>query len=345
MTPPSTPSVLYLGPTSGTCLDRANAYRRLGCQVHHVDPRALLPRTPWVDRWTWHVGGQWFGPWLQRALVRHLGERQFDMCHVDGGEWVTQNTIKALRQHARWVVNYNIDDPTGPRDGPRFKAYRQAAACYDLLVVVRKENIPELEALGATDVLRVYRSADEVNHAPRPLTADDRARWGSEVLFLGTWFPERGPFLKDLIQRGVPLTIRGPHWQKAPEWPALKPHWAGGAVSGDDYAKAIQCAKVNLGLLSKDNRDQHTTRSLEIPALGALLCAERTIEHTQMYDEGVEALFWSDAASCADACKLALGDDTLRRSIAQAGHRRYLDGGWQNEAVMRSIIDALEAGA
>jgi spore maturation protein CgeB len=313
--------------------------------VHHVDPRALLPRTPWVDRWTWHVGGQWFGLLLQRQLAAVLADKTFDICHVDGGEWVTPNVVKTLREHARWVVNYNIDDPTGPRDGPRFKAYRQAAMHYDLLVVVRNENIPELEALGATSVLRVYRSADEVNHAPRNLTSEDHAQWDTEVLFLGTWFPERGPFLKDLIQRGVPLTIRGPHWQKAPEWPALKAHWAGGAVGGDNYAKALQCAKVNLGLLSKDNRDQHTTRSLEIPALGALLCAERTPEHTQMYEEGHEALFWSDAASCADACQLALGDDSLRRTIAQAGHQRYLENGWQNETVMRSIIDALEAGA
>jgi spore maturation protein CgeB len=187
-------------------------------------------------------------------------------------------------------------------------------------------------------MLRVYRSADEVSHAPRHLSAHDHQVWDCEVLFLGTWFPERGPFLKALIEHGVPLTIQGPHWHKAREWPLLKSHWRGGAISGDDYAKAIQCARVNLGLLSKENRDLHTTRSLEIPALGALLCAERTTEHTGMYEEGREALFWQDAQECADQCRYALENEPRRLAIAAAGHQRVMRNGHYNQMVVTHIL-------
>ncbi len=332
--------VLYLGPRSGTCQDRANALRRLGANVEHLSLRELLPPSRWVDRWTWHVGGHWFGRWIDAALAKALHGRAFDLCHVDGGEWVTPAVIERLRQHARRVVNYNIDDPTGPRDGPRFEAYRQAAPHYDLLVVVREENLPELERLGAQCVMRVFRSADEVNHAPRRISAIDELAWASEVLFLGSWFPERGPFLLDLVARGVPLTIRGPNWHKAPEWDRLRAHWAGGAVGGDDYAKALQCARLNLGLLSRDNRDSHTTRSLEIPSLGGLLCAERTAEHQSMYQEGAEALFWGDARECAEVCLAALADEGRRARIARAGHERFLRDGHRNERVMQRIVDA-----
>jgi hypothetical protein len=187
-------------------------------------------------------------------------------------------------------------------------------------------------------MLRVYRSADEVSHAPRHLSAHDHQVWDCEVLFLGTWFPERGPFLKALIEHGVPLTIQGPHWHKAREWPLLKSHWRGGAISGDDYAKAIQCARVNLGLLSKENRDLHTTRSLEIPALGALLCAERTTEHQGMYEEGREALFWKDAQECADQCRHALENEPRRLAIAAAGHQRVMRNGHYNQMVVTHIL-------
>lgn len=334
--------VLYLGPKSGTCLDRANALRRLGCTVDHVDLRQLLPASPWVDRWTWHVGGHWFSGLVARALEKKLGARCYHLCHVDGGEWVTPAVIAVLRRHTQRVLSYNIDDPTGPRDGARFTAYRQAAPHYDLMAVVREDNVPELQALGARRVLRVYRSADEISHAPRPLSAQVRETWHSEVLFLGSWFPERGPFLLELIQRGVPLTIRGPNWHKAPEWRELKPHWAGGGIGGNDYALAIQCARVNLGLVSRDNRDLHTTRSLEIPALGGLLCAERTTEHAAMYTEGEEALFWSGAEECAAVCRAALADEDRRARIAQAGQQRHHRNGHRNEAVMRSLIEAVE---
>jgi len=342
---PAAHAILYLGPRSGTCLDRANALRRLGHRVEHIDLRELLPSTAWVDRWTWHVGGHWFGSLVERALARQLAGQHFDVCHIDGGEWVTPSVIALLRQHAGCVINYNIDDPTGPRDGPRFEAYRRSLPHYDLVAVVREETAVEARALGARKVLRVYRSADEVSHAPQHLTEQDRLTWHSEVLFLGTWFPERGPFLKELIRLGVPLTIRGPHWQKAPEWPALKAHWAGGAIGGGDYARAIQCARVNLGLLSRENRDLHTTRSLEIPALGGLLCAERTPEHSAMYAEGTEALFWADAEECAAVCQRALADEATRARICKAGQQRLKRNGHYNEQVMRELLDAQDNAA
>lgn len=331
-------SILYLGPISGTCLDRANALRRLGHHVEHVDLRSLLPKTQWVDRVIWRLGGDLLSPWLMSKFAGKLNGLHFDLCYVDNGELVTPKVIKLLRLHCKKVINYNIDDPLGPRDGARFKAYRQSLPYYDLNAVVRHENVAEAQALGAKNVMRVYRSADEVSHAPRQLTVKDHQTWDSDVLFLGTWFPERGPFLVELIRLGVPLTIRGSNWHKAPEWSKLKNYWRGGSIGGDDYAKAIQCAKVNLGLLSIENRDLHTTRSLEIPAIGSLLCAERTSEHVVMYAEGKEALFWKDAEECAAMCSFALADEARRQAIARAGHQRVMKNGHYNEMILASIL-------
>jgi spore maturation protein CgeB len=331
--------ILYLGRKNGTSLHRANALRRLGYRIEHIDLGELMPNTPWVDRITWKLGGQWFTPWIMRGLDARLQGKRFDLCYVDSGEWVTPRIIKLLREHAPRIVNYNIDDPTGERDRARFIAYRRSLPFYDLCIVMRPQNVEEARRLGARQVVRVYRSADEVAHAPRPLTEQDRARFGAEVLFIGTWFPERGSFVLALIERGVPMAICGSNWHKAPEWPSLRAHWRAGELHGDDYAKAIECAKVNLGLLSKANRDLHTTRSLEIPALGGLLCAERTSEHTTMYEEGKEALFWRDADECAAMCQLALQDEQLRNSIAAAGRARVMANGHYNEKIMQSIID------
>lgn len=329
---------MYLGVRGGTCLDRANAMSRLGHRVDHVDLRAMLPQTPWMHRITWKLGGQYFAPWIKRSLPKALAGKHYDIAYVDSGEWVTPGIIELIRRYADRVVNYVIDDPFGNRDAARFTAYRKSLRFYDLCVVVRPDNAREAEAAGARKVLRVFMSADELAHAPRLITAEDRQRWGCEVLFLGTWFPERGPFLLELLRKGVPVTIRGTNWHKAPEWPALKSAWKGGAIQGDDYAKAIQCAKVNIGLLSKGNRDLHTTRSLEIPALGGLLCAERTTEHLGMYLEGKEALFWGDVAECASACRWALEHEEERSRIAAAGQRRSITNQIRNEIVMNEIL-------
>ena len=184
-------------------------------------------------------------------------------------------------------------------------------------------------------------TADEVQHAPRPMSENEVATWGCEVLFIGTWMPERGPLLAKLLSLGVPLSVRGSHWQRAPEWPLLAQAYVGGPVFGDDYARAIQGARVSLGLLSKGNRDLHTTRSLEIPALGGLLCAQRTSEHVAMYDDGHEAVFWSDLEECAHRCKQLLADEPHRKAIAAAGSSRVRRNGHFNEPMLRSVIEAL----
>jgi spore maturation protein CgeB len=332
-------SILYIGHGHGTALDRANALRRLGHEVEHISLRELLPRTRWIDRVTWRLGGQVFSPLILRALPKVLQNKSYDLCYVDGGEFVTPSIIKRFRRHAPTVLNYSIDDPLGIREPARSIPYRQSVPFYDLCVVVRPENVDEAKRLGAKDVMRVFRSSDEVAHAPRTVTAALADRWQADVLFLGTWFPERGPFLVDLIKRGVPLSIRGANWNKAPEWPTLKSCFKGGQLQGDDYALALQCAKVNLGLLSKGNRDLHTTRSLEIPAVGGLLCAERTTEHLEMYVDGEEAVFWDGAEECATVCLEVLRDEERRKRIAAAGHARSIVNANHNETIVRSIVE------
>ena len=259
---------------------------------------------------------------------------------VDGGSLLTRRAVERLKAHAGRVVNFNHDDPFGARDGVRFAAFRAAVPAYDLIVVVRPPNVAEAERAGARRVLLHPMVADEVAHAPRPLTDAIRARWQSEVAFIGSWMPERGPLLLGLVERGVPLAIYGPLWRKAPEWPRLAAHHRADYLDGDDYAHAVQCAKISLGLLSKGNRDQHTTRSMEIPLLGGLLCAERTAEHLALYRDGAEAVFWSDTAEGARVCLELLADEPHRAAIAARGRERCLANGHTSESLIAKTIEA-----
>jgi hypothetical protein len=141
------------------------------------------------------------------------------------------------------------------------------------------------------------------------------------------------------VERGVPLKIRGNRWSRAAEWPVLEPHWAGPGVEDEgDYSRAVQCARVSLGLVSKENRDLSTTRSFEIPWLGGVLCAERTPEHLALYEEDVEAVFWNDADECAEKCQRLLKDETWRDEVARNGQLRARRNGTSNETVMNQII-------
>jgi len=332
-------SILYVGTNSGTSRHRALALQRLGHDVFIIDPFAFLPDSHFAGVWAWKTGALFLEDFIRRRVLASVPDIRFDLAFVDGGGLVGPSLAQELKRRFGTAVNYNVDDPYGSRDGRRWRLYRRSVRFYDLVVVVRDCNVPDALHHGARNILYVHRSADEVAHAPRQVNGQEERSWASEVAFVGTWMPERGPFMAHLIELGVPLSIWGNRWQKAREWPVLRSCWRGAALEGEqDYAMAIQCAKVSLGLLSKGNRDLTTQRSFEIPHLGGVLCAERTSEHRELYREDEEAVFWSSPEECADKCLQLLNDEERRKRLAMNGRRRCLQNGTTNEKVMAQVV-------
>lgn len=316
----------------------------MGHVVTVIDPWRWLGTSKWAGRWAYHFGGLGLDTLLHQQISQETKETSPDLIWVDQGEFLGEKSIAGLRRVGAPIVNYAVDDPFGPRDWKRFVQYRKAVPYYDLLAVVREQNVQEAYRAKARKVVRVWRSADELAHAPRSLTPDEKRKFTSDVVFVGTWMPERGPFMVELIDRGVPLSIWGNHWEKSKEWNILKQYWRGPALNDDrSYSAAVLAAKVCLGLLSKGNRDLHTQRSLEIPALGSLLCAERTSEHIALYHEGAEAIFWNSAEECASVCNDLLVNEQRRRNLAKAGYERAIHNNLFNEPVLASIISMATA--
>ena len=330
--------IAYIGPNWGTSRHRAEALGRLGHAVTVIDPWNHLGQSPWVARWLHHAGAMGVSRVIDKPILRKVHESAPELIWVDQGPFLGPKLVRDLRPISVPIVNYTIDDPFGGRDRLRFRLYHRALPYYDLVVVVREANVAEARNEGARNVVRVYRSADEVAHRPRALAPDEQRQFASEVAFVGTWMPERGPFIAELVRLGVPVSIWGDRWHKAREWALLKAHWRGHALYDERYGKVILSAKVVLGLLSKDNRDLHTTRSMEIPALGAVLCAERTSEHLALYQDGVEALYWSTPVECAAACRRLLSDQAYRHSIGRRGRERLARNGHYNEQVLAAIL-------
>lgn len=342
--------IIYLGhaASGSTSRHRAEALTRLGHEVIVADPYAALTtnlsgrlRGALHYRTGYRLLQGAVNSWVDGLLRQHAGWPE--VVWVDGGELIGSKVAKALRLFGCPAVLYNIDDPSGHRDGRRWDSLLSALPVYDLCAVVRRENISEFQAFGAHNVHRVWRSYDEVAHSPFGELNDISSVFRSEVAFVGTWIRGEGrdEFLLALIERGIDVAIWGDRWEKSPGWPKLQAHWRGPALSGRDYVAALQGAKLALGFLSKGNRDLHTTRSAEIPYAGGLLCAERTTEHLAMYREGEEAVFWNDVDECAAVCHKLLADDALRERIRQQGMARVRAGGYGNEGVCNDILTRL----
>lgn len=337
--------ILYIGCASEntTSSHRAGALRRLGHDVVIYDPMSFVNWGRLESIFHYKTGYVVISGAVRARLLLWLKQQggDYDLVWVDGGHMLDADLIKYLRSAFGSVINYNCDDPTGGRDGMRWLTFRRAICEYTICVVVRRDSEVEYPLYGAKRVFRVFMSADEVAHAPRVITPEIFAKWKSDVAFVGTWMPERGPFALELTRLGVPLSIWGNRWERAPEWSKLKSFWRGPAVTGDSYAYAIQCARINLGLLSKGNRDLHTQRSAEIPSLGGVFCAEKTDEHLMLYRDGIEAIFWADFKECAKLVRAHLENDLIRHKISEAGHCRFLSSDLRNQVVLGKVLESL----
>jgi spore maturation protein CgeB len=333
-----------------TARHRADALRRLGWETTQVDAlRRFQNRLRGqFGRLHYHTGYRFLRQDTLRWLEDEIPARgPYDLCWIDGGVLFDRFSVRFLKSVCRRVVLFNHDDPSGPRDRRRFGTLRDAIREYDLCTVVRPFNVPEFRSLGAKDVLYTYRSYDEVAHAPVPGSEAPDPRFRSEVAFVGTNIPGEGRdrFLLQLADAGLDLAIWGSGWERSPLWPRLRPYVRGGAIAGRDYVDALRGARLCLGLLSRGNRDEHTTRTMEIPYAGGLLCAQRTAEHRALFEEGEEAVFWTDAQECISACRRLLVDEPARLRILGAGMKRVRSHKVGNEDLIRKAVDRVFSGA
>jgi spore maturation protein CgeB len=332
--------ILYLGDDTPTytALHRALALRRLGHEVTIINPQRFAAGGELTAKIDFRTGYRFTRARVGRQVLAELGSATFDLVWVGGGAVIGPALVCSLRERARVVINYNNDDPLGGWYGRRWSTWRKALPEYDLAVVLREINIDESLAAGARKVHRVWMTYDETIHHPYQLSLEEQERYASEVVFVGTWMPERGPFLAELVRRGVPLSIYGGRWSRAPEWRQLSSSFKAPWVGDEEYAKVIQSANISLGLLSVGNRDQHTRRSVEVPAIGGLLCAQRTGEHQALFKEGEEAVFWSDAKECAKRCLELLAEPDRAQAVAEAGRRRILELRLGNEDLGDEVL-------
>jgi spore maturation protein CgeB len=334
--------ILYLGQNSGTSRHRFEALKRIGHNVFQLDPYAPLKASQWLAMWSFKTGGLGLENQILRYVLKAIGEDRFDLIWVDNGELVGARLARELKARTRVLLNHNLDNPFTARDGQRWRLFLKALPVYDLFVTPRQSTVEHALSLGAQRAIKIVQSADEIVHR-RSDSAPHRNAPPLDVVFVGTWMPERGPFMLRLLARGVPLRIFGPRWTKAPEFSALRAIARTELMGDRAYVDVISRSKIGLCLLSSGNEDLHTTRSLEIPAIGALLCAPRTSDHLLLYEEGIEACFFDNADECADICVSLLADETKRQSIADCGHKRALHNNRFNQVVIDEILKLAQA--
>ena len=333
--------IIYAGDLdpAGTCFHRMRALQKLGHEVHPVQIFPSNSRSA-VSKFRHRMS---IGPGIRklndslRAAVRLYSA---DVLWVDKGIFVRPKTVRDAIQHTRAVVHYNPDDPFGHHQWG-WRLFLRGIANYDLHFVARDANVPEYLRAGASRALRFMWAFDPSTHRPISITDELRNKYGAPVGFVGAYEKERARTLYALAMAGVPVRIWGNGWERSPfKHPNLRIEYRG--LDNDLYSTAICALDINLCFLRKVNRDQSTTRSIEIPACGAFMLGERTAEHERLFEDGRDAAFFSDDEECVRKVRHYLNHPEERKTIAASGRVRCLESGYDNESRLSYLLKQVE---
>ncbi len=341
--------ILFAGDLSsyGRTPQRLRALQSLGHEVKAVsyvtgEHRPSVDRESLLDRVRWKLRLPPDPAGANQALRAAGRAEKYDVVWIEKGNTVRPATLRALRASLprAKIVACSEDDMYAVHN--RTLWFTRCIPLYDVIFTTKVYNLEELKTLGArATALFIDAFAPEV-HRPLTLTADERARFACEVGFIGTFEEDRARQMLFLAEKGITVTVWGNGWG---DW--QKRH--GNLVVknlplfGDDFARAINATKINLGFLRKRNRDQTTSRSVEIPACGAFLLAERTPRHEDLFREGQEAEFFGSLEELLVKVRKFLADPAAREKIAAAGRARCLASGYDHASQLRQMLNTLES--
>jgi len=347
-------SLLALTPVSGfhgfnTSIHRIRAMTRIGFEVVTIDstnsgqesqPQVLARR---VRNRLFRLGLPVTLPDYSRdraRLIEAVQSRPWSIIWLERALTIdvpTMLKLKRIRPDSL-VVGFSPDDMNARHN--QSNQFIEALAYYDVFITTKSYNVGELKARGCPRVFFIGNGYDPESFRPLEPSLHERPLFEADVGFIGTYERERATSMLYLAHNGIHVRIWGLGWEKMRRrHPNLKLEMR--PLFGDDFAKACSTITINLAFLRKLNRDQQTTRSVEIPACGGFMLAERSAEHRFLFEEGVEAEFFSSDAELLAKVRQYLGDASLRRAVALNGLRRCEASGYSNEERLRTVFEEL----
>jgi spore maturation protein CgeB len=318
------------------------ALERLGHKIYPLDTEPSIKPYSLLRRIIFRIARQLGYPIdvfnINKKLIDEVAKISSGVIWLDKALIIKDSTLKYIKTNYRnlKIVGYSPDDMGGKHNQSKY--FINGLSSYDLFVTTKSYNVPELKAMGAGKVLFIDNAFDPKIHFPQNLTIEEKISLGGDVGFIGAWEKERAAFILTLAESGIKV-----RW-----WGCDKPSLRSlkhqnlviekDSLWGSDYAKAICAFKINLCFLRKINRDVQTTRSIEIPACGGFMLAERTDEHLRLFKEGQEADFFSSTDELIKKVNFYLNNYNEIISISNAGRSRCINSGYSNDERLKKIM-------
>lgn len=234
------------------------------------------------------------------------------------GDWA----IEAIGKLGTQRFNFLTDDPWNPAHHAPW--FMNALPFYDHVFSPRRANLGDLRRFGCRQVSYLpFAYAPEAHFAEPPVTDVEKERFGADIVFVGAADHDRIPYITALSRAGFNIALYGGYWTRFPEAKGYNR----GQADLQTSRKAIGGAKIALCLVRRANRDGHSMRTFEVPAIGACMLVEDTDEHREIFgEEGKAVIYFNNIDQMIEKARWLRESDEERRRLAKSLHEVITSG-------------------
>jgi spore maturation protein CgeB len=254
-----------------------------------------------------------------QRLVAAAKKNPPDLILVLGGSRVFPETVSAIKSSGAMTVLWTVDAPVD------FAPELGAAPRYDRVFCGGTEAIDILDKVGVVAQWLPF-ACDTQSYFPVSVSDEERSEWGGDVVFIGSYYPNRWEMLRQLTD--VNLTIWGPGWEQSGCRESGRIRIRNAQLHFEQQRKIYAASKVALVIHYQDGKTpcyQASPKVYEALACGAFVLCDRQRDVFSLFKDRVHLAGFDNVDDLKAQLRYYLDHPVERRAIAEQGRREVLD--------------------
>lgn len=297
-----------------------SAIRKLGHVLfifedrQHIIPGRMRHRIQWLDQFDIQH--------INRKMVSLTLKTKPGIVIVAGGHRITGRTVKTLKDNGIVTVLWTIDAPLN------IQPIIDVAPLYDHIFCQGTEAVELLNHAGINGAQWLPVACDPSQHRPVELSAKEQKHYGNEVVFVGSYYPNRAELFEKI--RNFDLGIWGPGWEKLEKRSCLRTHIKTSHTSPSEWLKIYSASKIVLAPHYKDPQNkfpvyQASPRVFEALACQSFVLVDKQRDVFSLFDDGKHLVSFASSEVLIDKIQYYLANPIERNKIANQGYQEVLE--------------------
>jgi spore maturation protein CgeB len=258
---------------------------------------------------------------INRKLLALADSCKPDIAIITGGSRITAETICHFKRLGIDTVLWTTDP------APYFEPSVTAAASYDAVFCQGTEAIELLAQAGIGGARWLPMACDPDYHHPVECTSAEREKYGSDIVFVGSYYPERAALFEKLVDFNV--AVWGPGWGALDRNSPLRRCIRGAHTTPDDWLKIYSSSKIIMATHYKDPKYrfpvyQASPRIFEALACKAFVLCDDQRDVFSLFRDGEDLVRFFDLSDLVNKAKHYLAHPEERDKIAGKGNSSVL---------------------